>query len=148
MTDRGSAVAGFRIADLAVGSAMPPRRVGPVTQEHLVRYAGAGGDFNPFHYDSALVQSRGFKGVFAQGLFTAGILGQTLLAWAGENMLRRLRVRFAEPVWLGDTLTFCAVVDRVSTDDNALTQADLRCTVTSEDGRQVLTGAATLGASR
>ena len=138
----------FRTEDLAVGSVMPERRVGPITQEHLIRFAGAGGDFNRFHYDAEFVRSRGFKGIFAQGLFTAGILGQTLSAWAGSDMLRKLKVRFAEPVWLGDELVYSAVVTRTYTAEAEKTWADLDCVVTSHAGRQVLTGSATIGAAR
>jgi len=137
----------FRVEDLAVGSSMPNRRVGPITQEHLIRFAGAGGDFNRFHYDAEFVRSRGFKGIFAQGLFTAGILGQTLVAWVGSDMLRKLKVRFAEPVWLGDELVFSAVVTRTYTVEAGQTWADLDCVVTSDTGRQVLTGSASIGAA-
>jgi len=126
---------------------MPERRVGPVTQDHLIRFAGAGGDFNRFHYDAEFVHSRGFKGIFAQGLFTAGILGQTLVAWAGWDMLRKLKVRFAEPVWLGDELSFSAVVTRVYTAESGQIWADLDCVVSSADERRVLTGSATIGAA-
>ncbi len=124
---------------------MPERRVGPITQEHLIRFAGAGGDFNRFHYDAEFVHSRGFKGIFAQGLFTAGILGQTLTAWAGADMLRKLKVRFAEPVWLGDELEFSAVVTRVYKTSAGRVWVDLDCVVRSGDQRQVLTGSATIG---
>ena len=126
---------------------MPDRRVGPITQEHLIRFAGAGGDFNRFHYDAEFVRLRGFKGIFAQGLFTAGILGQTLVAWVGSDMLRKLKVRFAEPVWLGDELVFSAVVTRTYTVEAGQTWADLDCVVTSDTGRQVLTGSASIGAA-
>jgi len=142
-----SELAVFRIEDLTVGSVMPDRRVGPITQEHLIRFAGAGGDFNRFHYDAEFVRSRGFKGVFAQGLFTAGILGQVLSAWAGSDMLRKLKVRFAEPVWLGDELVYSAVVTRTYTAGAGQTWADMDCVVTSDAGRQVLTGSASIGAA-
>jgi len=137
----------FRIEKLAVGSVMPDRRVGPITQEDLIRFAGAGGDFNRFHYDAEFVRSRGFKGIFAQGLFTAGILGQTLSAWAGADMLRKLKVRFAEPVWLGDELVLSAAVTRTYTTEAGRIWADLDCVVTSGTGRQVLTGSASIGAA-
>ena len=135
------------IEELVVGSVMPERRIGPITQEHLIRFAGAGGDFNAFHYDSAFVQSRGFDGVFAQGLFTAGILGQTLTKWAGQNMLRKFAVRFAEPVWLGDELVFSAMVTRTYAAGPHQHWADVDCTVSTSSGRQVLTGSATIGAA-
>lgn len=147
MAEEQSAPPRLRIEDLQVGSSMPDRRVGPITQEHLIRFAGAGGDFNRFHYDAEFVRSRGFENIFAQGLFTAGILGQTLTSWAGPDLLRKLKVRFAEPVWLGDTLTISATVTRAYTTEAGPLWADLDCVVTSSGGRQVLTGSATVGAA-
>jgi acyl dehydratase len=145
MAEIGLGAPKLNVADLRVGSMMPERRAGPITQEHLIRYAGASGDFNPFHYDAEMVRSRGFKGIFAQGLLTAGILGQTLAAWAGQDLIRKLGVRFAEPVWLGDELTFCAVVTQAYMSEAGNARADLDCTVSSGDGRQVLKGSAILG---
>ena len=145
MVDEVSNPPRVKVTDLNVGSTMPERRIGPITQEHLIRYAGAMGDFNPFHYDAELVRSRGFKGIFAQGLFTAGILGQTLAAWAGQHLIRKLGVRFAAPVWLGDNLIISAVVTRTYSSDHGKARAELDCMVSSGDGRQVLKGYATVG---
>jgi len=145
MAETAFGAARLDVADLEVGSTMPERRAGPITQEHLIRYAGAMGDFNPFHYDAELVRSRGFKGIFAQGLLTAGILGQTLAVWAGQDLIRKLGVRFAEPVWLGDELVFAGVVTRTYASAKGKARVDLDCMVTSGDGRQVLKGSATLG---
>jgi len=145
MAETGLGAPRLNVADLRVGSAMPERRAGPITQEHLIRYAGASGDFNPFHFDTELVRSRGFKGVFAQGLLTAGILGQTLAAWAGQDLIRKLGVRFVEPVWLGDELIFRAVVTHSYMSEAGNARADLDCMVSSGDGRQVLKGSATVG---
>jgi len=145
MAETGLGAPRLNVTDLRVGSAMPERRAGPITQEHLIRYAGASGDFNPFHFDTELVRSHGFKGVFAQGLLTAGILGQTLAAWAGQDLIRKLGVRFVEPVWLGDELIFRAVVTHSYMSEAGNARADLDCMVSSGDGRQVLKGSATVG---
>jgi acyl dehydratase len=62
-------------------------------------------------------------------------------------MLRKLKVRFAEPVWLGDELVFSAAVTHTYTAEAGQTWADLDCVVTSGAGRQVLTGSASIGAA-
>jgi len=126
-----------------VGDSIPELKTTP-DRFLTVRYAGASGDFNPFHYDSDFARSRGFRGVFAHGLFIAGVLGQTLVAWSGPTMLRRLKVRFVDQVWLGDVLTFRAVVVKLY-GPQGNEQADLDCTVVSGDSRDVLRGSATLG---
>ena len=134
------------VADLVIGSTMPVRNVGPINQEHLIRFAGATGDFNPFHYDAELVRSRGFDAVFAQGQFTAGILGQMLANWVGQVAIRRFAFRFVAPAYLGDVLRFGVTVVRTYDEDGAAA-ADANCEVVSADGRVVLTGTVKLMAS-
>lgn len=87
-----------------VGDAAPTRKIGPVTQTDLVRFAGAGGDFNPLHHDPEFVRSAGFPGVIAMGQFPAAALAGWLSDWLGAEHLREYEVRFAAPVFLGDVL--------------------------------------------
>jgi acyl dehydratase len=44
---------------LAVGDALPQTTVGPLSRTDFVRYAGAGGDFNPIHHDEPFAQAAG-----------------------------------------------------------------------------------------
>ena len=60
-----------------------PRTVGPLGVADFVRYAGASGDFNPLHYDEATARAAGFRSVFAQGMFSAGVLGAYVADWFG-----------------------------------------------------------------
>lgn len=46
---------------VAVGESHPSREIGPVTQTDIVRFAGAGGDFNPLHHDIEFVKTSGFQ---------------------------------------------------------------------------------------
>ena len=66
---------------LAVGDEMPASEFGPLTRSHIVRYAGAGGDFNPIHHDEEFARSAGMPGVFGMGLLHGGLLGQRLAAY-------------------------------------------------------------------
>lgn len=88
-----------------VGDEVPPFVVRGVSRPDFVRYAGAAGDFVPLHYDQTFVESAGIPTVFAQGMFTAGLLSKCLTDWAGVGQVRRFRVRFATRVWPGDTVT-------------------------------------------
>ncbi|MBK0870351.1 MaoC family dehydratase N-terminal domain-containing protein [Saccharopolyspora sp. HNM0986] len=97
------------------GAELPTREVGPVTQTDVVRFAGAGGDFNPLHHDPEFARSAGFSGVLAMGQMHAGMLAAWLTDWAGVEHLREYEVRFAAPVFLGDTLSFSGQV--LSVDD-------------------------------
>ncbi|MEU7004916.1 MaoC/PaaZ C-terminal domain-containing protein [Nonomuraea sp. NPDC046570] len=84
---------------------MIERRIGPLTLADLVRYAGAGGDFNPIHFDGDVAQAAGFPGPFAHGLLTAGILSGVVTEL---GRLRRYQVRYVAQVWPGDVLVCSA----------------------------------------
>ncbi|RFA10493.1 acyl dehydratase [Subtercola boreus] len=86
------------------------RRIGPVTRTDIVRFAGAGGDFNPLHHDPDAARAAGFDDVIAMGQFQAGLLAGYLTDWVGVENLRRLEVRFRAPVRLGDVLELSATV--------------------------------------
>lgn len=75
---------------------------GPVSLPDIVRYAGASGDFNPSHYDRDLAVRSGFKTNFAQGMFTAGLLGVFVGELFGAERVRGFGVRFAAPLWCDD----------------------------------------------
>ena len=79
-------------------------RVGPITRTDIVRYAGAGGDFNPVHHDDVYARSLGLPSVFAMGLLGAGYLSRLLAEEFGASTVQRFTVRFRAQVWPGETL--------------------------------------------
>lgn len=79
--------------------------VGPLTRTDLVRYAGAGGDFNPLHHDEVFATGAGYPSVIGHGLLTAGLAGSALAAAVGPLSLRRYAVRYTGQVFPGDVLT-------------------------------------------
>lgn len=81
-----------------------PIVVGPITRSDIVRYAGAGGDFNPVHHDEPYAQSLGLPGVFAMGLLGAGYLSRVLTEEFGVHAVRTFAVRFRAQMWPGETL--------------------------------------------
>lgn len=120
--------------------------VGPLTRTDFVRYAGAGGDFNPIHHDDGFAAAAGYPSVFGHGLLTAGILSGFACDWLGRRNLRSYRVRYVAQVWPGDTLILSGEItgtegegaDRIAT-------AELRVERESPEGERavVLRGAAT-----
>lgn len=98
---------------LAHGDELPTSRFGPLTRSHIVRYAGAGGDFNPIHHDEEFARAAGMPGVFGTGLLHGGILAQRLTDWVGLANIRSFRIRFTGQVWPGDVLTFAGRVTGV-----------------------------------
>lgn len=101
---------------LRAGDTPESRRIGPVTATDIVRFAGAGGDFNPLHHDPAAAQAAGFPGVIAMGQYTAGLLAALLSDWVGIENLREFEVRFMSPVFAGDVIEVTAEVTAVERD--------------------------------
>lgn len=88
-----------------VGDAMPAFTSDPITRTHLVRYAGASGDFNPLHHDETFVKMFGMPRVISHGMFVMGIVGQAVTDWVDDKNLRKFGVRFSgmtEPMDLDD----------------------------------------------
>ena len=114
---------------LVVGDALPTRDVGPLSRTDFVRYAGAGGDFNPIHHDDPFAQAAGMPTVFGMGLLHAGMLGIQLARWVGPDNVLDYAVRFTGQVWPGDVLSFGGAVeslgdDRVATLTLSITRGD------------------------
>ncbi|MEV7011482.1 MaoC/PaaZ C-terminal domain-containing protein [Streptosporangium sp. NPDC051022] len=125
----------------------PAHRVGPLTRTDFVRYAGAGGDFNPIHHDETFARAAGYPSVFGHGLLTAGVLGGYAAAWLGRRNLRRFTVRYVDQVWPGDTLVLTGEVLRSGGTPDGATEVEVALAVHSEaEGRGprlVLRGGAT-----
>lgn len=118
---------------LAVGDPIPERELGPVTQTDIVRFAGAGGDFNPLHHDPAFAEKAGFDTVIAMGQMQAGMLAAWLTDWCGVEHLRELEVRFLAPVRLGALLQFTGEVTAFTElDGEAVVRLSLRASVGRE----------------
>lgn len=118
------------------------RTFGPITRTDLVRYAGAGGDFNPVHHDELFATSAGYPSVFGHGLLTAAFASLAVAEVAGPLALRQYFVRYSGQVWPGDSLH---VIVRADTEGVATTGMQrLALTVTAQasdaEPRIVLTG--------
>jgi acyl dehydratase len=90
-------------------------RVGPVTRTQIVRFAGAGGDFNPIHHDEEFAREAGQPTVFAMGQLQAAMLARLAADWLGAEQLRSLAVRFTAKVWPGDVLVLTGTREREET---------------------------------
>jgi len=129
--------------DVKVGDELPPLVKGPIQQIQLTRYAGASGDFNPIHQDDEFAKAAGMGGVFAHGMLSMGFAAQALTDWAGAGTVRKLGVRFAALVRLGDVVTCRGrVLARSSRADTHL--VDLEVWAENQRGEKVVAGKATL----
>jgi acyl dehydratase len=91
----------------------------------VVRFAGAGGDFNPLHHDPEHARAAGFDAPIAMGQLTAGLLAAWLTDWCGVERLRRFEVRFTAPLHLGDTVILSGSITSV---EDGVAHLDLAAT--------------------
>ena len=109
-----------------------------LTRTQLVAYAGASGDFHPFHHDETYAAAHGFDRIFAHGMLTMGITGQALVTVFGDEGLQRYGADFLKPVWPGDTLTAELTVIAVNDDGTV----EVGISTTDHHDTQVLRGTA------
>lgn len=112
-------------------------RTYPVTRAHLVRYAGASGDFNPIHWSDRVATQVGLPGVIAHGMFTMALVARAVAEWTDDAEVVELGGKFTSPVVVpddeeGTTVTVAGTVKKI--EDGVATIA---LTVTS-GGQKVL----------
>ena len=128
--------------DVKVGDEMPVYTSLPITRTHLVRYAGASGDFNPLHHDETFARAIGLQSVIAHGMLIMGIAGEAITAWMDLKQVRRISTRFlgmTEPVNMDDfentknraTIT---VSGRVTEKYEENGEKRIRCEILAQDG--------------
>lgn len=123
------------------GSLPPAGSFGPVTITDIVRFAGAGGDFNPLHHDPDYARAAGFAGPIAMGQFTAGLMAAWLTDWCGVENVRSYGVRFSAPLAIGDTVEFTAAEAPAA----SATRANVKLLLTATcSGKTILRGTAEL----
>jgi acyl dehydratase len=70
----------------------------------IIMYAGASGDFHPFHTDEPYAKAMGMPSTFAHGMLTMGLSGRALTDFVGDGVLADFGAQFRRPIWPGDTL--------------------------------------------
>jgi acyl dehydratase len=131
------------MTELKEGTEHKATAIEKVDRAMFVKYAGASGDFNPIHWNEDFAKSAGYPGVFAQGMFTAGVLASFLTSWVGEENVRKFRTRFVGQVWPGETILCSAKVTKVYA-EGAETRADIDLEVTNDKGERKIDGSATV----
>ena len=128
--------------DVKVGDVLPPLVKEPVTKVQLLKYAGASGDYNLIHTDVDTAKAVGLGDVIAHGMLSMGFLGQYVSDLAGAENVRRLQVRFAAMVRLGDVLTCRGIVQSVESTDSERGLVFLDVWAENQRGEKVSAGAA------
>jgi acyl dehydratase len=94
----------IRFEEVRAGDALPEcSKV--VMRQDVKAYADASGDQNPLHQDDDFARVVGFPAIIAHGMFTMAHLTSCISAWAGgPEALRRMKVQFRAPVFMGETI--------------------------------------------
>lgn len=109
----------------------------------LIRYAGASGDFYPLHTEDSYARAAGLPGVFAHGMYSAGLLATAVTNWCGVDALRRFAVRFVAKTWPGETLVSRVVV--TSGDTGLGGTVEFECDLRNDAGEIKVAGTGTAG---
>lgn len=101
------------------------------------RYAGASGDFNPIHIDPEFAKAVGFKRNILHGLSTMAFVAKacTDLAGGDPRKLKKLKVRFAKPVLVEQTVTI------TGKEEGADGGANFSIEATNDEGETVISHA-------
>lgn len=113
-----------------------------VTQDQLHLYAEASGDHNPLHLDEQFAAATMFGRTIAHGMLVLAFISEMMTAAFGERWLRAgaLDVRFRAPVFPGDEVQ---AVGTLREGGGKVYDVVVR----NQDGVDVITGTATVGAS-
>jgi acyl dehydratase len=129
-----------------VGDSIPPFRVASVDAQRMKTMAAILRDPYPIHWDREATAALGLGGrTVNQGPLNLGYIANMLMAWAGDDAIRRLTVQFHARVLDGDAVDAYGVVDSVSVTESAWTAT---CSVWLEQGpARVVSGTAVVASS-
>ncbi len=105
MTTNAQAPTKLYYEDVQVGDVIPKLVKPGLSHLHLVRYAGASGDFNPLHTDPKFGEMAGTDGIISHGMLIMGFVGQMLSDYVGPLALRKFGVRFKGMTRLDHVIT-------------------------------------------
>lgn len=117
------------------------QRIHKVTEQDLESFAKASGDTNPIHLNEEYAATTQFKQRIAHGMFSGGLISALLaseLPGPGTVYLGQ-DLQFKRPIYIGDTLTVQLTVSELHDKKPFVT---LKCRVTNQDNKPVVTGTA------
>ena len=125
----------------------PPQALAAVvhslSQDQLISYAHASGDYNPLHLAPDFAAGTSYGRPIAHGMLVLAFLSEMLTGAFGLDWFAggKLQVRFRAPAYPGDTISADGALQALSGDGQ---QAMYRVACTNQSGTQVITGEATV----
>jgi acyl dehydratase len=146
--DRAPEAPRARLTEEAPPGTPIPSLIVPVTPVLTAMYCAVTWDFTRLHYDIAFVQSEGFRERVVDPQMYGAFLARMVMDWApSEGRLRRLRLGYRAPAYVGDTLQFAGSVVR-ERDQDGERQLECELIVTNQLGERLVRGTATLALPR
>ena len=127
--------------DIEIGTEIPPLTK-KITIVQMVMYCAATWDFARLHYDGKFAQSLGFQRPVVDPQMHGAFLARMLTQWfSPEGKLKKLRIRYRLPSFLGDILTYKGKVVNKCVKDNE-GYVDCNLLVENQKGEHIVEGAA------
>ncbi|MCR5688584.1 MAG: MaoC family dehydratase [Lachnospiraceae bacterium] len=117
-----------------------------VTEEMMEKFRDITGDINPLHNDGEYARSLGHRGRVAYGMLTASLLSTLAGVYlpGRRSLIHEVDVKFAKPVYIGDTLTVEGAVDDKNDTYSLLI---VKAVICNQDGEKVCRAKMQIGVS-
>jgi acyl dehydratase len=131
------------IADdtIRVGDELPPLTKS-ISQRQIDCYSGVRP--RSIHTDPDWARAKGFRAPLAQGMMSTAYVSEMMVAFLGEGFVQggRMKVKFIEPVYVGDTLTMHGVVRDKQPAQPGRTRIEVELWCENQDGVKTMVGEA------
>ena len=124
----------YRLADLTPG--VTESFTVTITEEMMAQFYAITGDNSPIHLDADYAAGRGYPGRVVYGMLGASFLSTLAGVYLpGEHcLLHGVDLKFAKPIFIGDTLTVTGVVDEVN---DTFREITIKASIVNQDGKKV-----------
>lgn len=124
----------YRLADLTPG--VTESFTVTITEEMMAQFYAITGDNSPIHMDADYAAGRGYPGRVVYGMLGASFLSTLAGVYLpGEHcLLHGVDLKFAKPIFIGDTLTVTGVVDEVN---DTFQEITIKASIVNQDGKKV-----------
>ena len=124
----------YRLADLTPG--VTESFTVTITEEMMAQFYAITGDNSPIHMDADYAAGRGYPARVVYGMLGASFLSTLAGVYLpGEHcLLHGVDLKFAKPIFIGDTLTVTGVVDEVN---DTFREITIKASIVNQDGKKV-----------
>ena len=124
----------YRLADLTPG--VTESFTVTITEEMMAQFYAITGDNSPIHMDADYAAGRGYPGRVVYGMLGASFVSTLAGVYLpGEHcLLHGVDLKFAKPIFIGDTLTVTGVVDEVN---DTFREITIKASIVNQDGKKV-----------